>query len=98
PAPDGKTVLYAVRTTDVAANKRTSQTFAIPTDGGTPRPFPDPTVFATEARWSPDGRYVAYIAGDQLWVSDATGANRRQLTSLNGGATGPVWSNASDQI
>src|SRR5437763_1286042 len=98
PAPDGRTVLYAVRTTDVAANRRTSQTFAVPAEGGTARVFPEAGVSATEARWSPDGRYVAFIAGDQLWVSDAAGANRRQLTSLNGGATGPVWSSASDQI
>src|SRR5437868_970137 len=67
PSPDGRIVLFAVRVTDVAANRRTSQTFAAPTDGGAPRVFPDPSVLATEARWSPDGRLVAYVAGDQLW-------------------------------
>src|SRR5205823_2141986 len=29
PSPDGRTVLYAVRLTDVAANRRASQTFAV---------------------------------------------------------------------
>jgi dipeptidyl aminopeptidase/acylaminoacyl peptidase len=91
-SPDGRTILYTVRTTDVGANRRTPRTFALPATGGAAREFPAADVNATEARWSPDGRRVAYIAGGQLWVSDAEGGNRRQLTSLNGGATGPMWS------
>ncbi|HEY4219363.1 MAG TPA: S9 family peptidase [Gemmatimonadaceae bacterium] len=101
PSPDGKFVLYAVTTTDVAANKRTSQTFIIPISGGTPQAFPGidgPDIFATEARWSPDGKSIAYIANGQLWVSDSRGANRRELTHLNGGAAGPVWSPIGDRI
>ena len=101
PSPDGKQILYAVRTADVTRNTRASQTFIIPTAGGPPRPFPccdGPDLAATEARWSPDGKRIAYIASDQLWVADANGANRKQLTNLSGGATGPVWSPASDGI
>ncbi|HEV8236499.1 MAG TPA: hypothetical protein VGP84_17930, partial [Gemmatimonadaceae bacterium] len=103
PSPDGKLVLYSVRTTDVAANKRISQTFVVAMAGGTPSPFPGKDasgadVLATEARWSPDGKHVAYIANDQLWLADAGGGNPRQLTHLNGGATGPVWSPIGDKI
>ena len=97
-SPDGGTVLYAVRVTDVGANRRTAQTFAIATSGGNPRVWPAAGVAATEARWSPDGKRVAYIAGGQLWIADASGDNAKQLTSLNGGATGPVWSPAGDRI
>jgi dipeptidyl aminopeptidase/acylaminoacyl peptidase len=97
-SPDGRTVLYAVRTTDVAANRRTPRTYAIPATGGVAREFPGPDVDATEARWSPDGQQVAYVAGGQLWVADAGGGNRRQLTSLNGGATGPVWAPTGSTI
>src|SRR3954463_15546677 len=91
-SPDGRTVLYTVRVADVPANRRTANTFAVPASGGAARQFPSADVSATEARWSPDGRRVAFIAGGQLWVSDADGGNRKQLTTLNGGATGPVWS------
>jgi dipeptidyl aminopeptidase/acylaminoacyl peptidase len=91
-SPDGRIVLYTLRTTDVDANRRTGMTLAIPAAGGEAREFPGANVNATEARWSPDGRRVAYIAGGQLWVVDADGGNARQLTTLNGGATGPVWS------
>ena len=91
-SPDGRSVLYALRTTDVAANRRTGKTYLIAAAGGAPRLFPSEDVNAGEARWSPDGRRVVYVAAGQLRIADADGGNRAQLTHLNGGATGPVWS------
>jgi dipeptidyl aminopeptidase/acylaminoacyl peptidase len=90
-SPDGKWVLYSLRTTDVGANKRTSVTRLQPVAGGSALQFPGPTTQASEARWSPDGKSVAYVADGQLWVADATGANARRLTNVSGGASGPVW-------
>ena len=98
PSPDGARLLYAVRTTDIAANKRTTRTFMVPAAGGAAKQFPDASTNVTEARWSPDGKWVAFIKGGQLWVSDASGAGQRQLTTINGGASGPVWSPASDRL
>ena len=97
-SPDGTTMLYAVRTTDVDANRRATTTYAVALGGGTARAFPDDTTRATEARWSPDGRHVAYTAGGQLWVVNADGNGRKRLTSLNGGASGPVWAPTGGQI
>ena len=91
-APDGRSVLYSVRTTDVGANRRTGKTFIAAVAGGAPHIFPADEVNASEARWSPDGRRVVYVGGGQLWIADADGGNRSQVTKLNGGATGPVWS------
>src|SRR5205807_563137 len=73
-SPSGASVLYSLRTTDVAKNNRTSVTFLIPTAGGTPTQFPSATVKAAEARWSPDGKWVAYTSDDQLWVVTADGS------------------------
>ena len=99
-SPDGRLVLYTVRTTDVSKNARTSHTYSLPIGGGTAQTFPSdaPDVSATEARWSPDGKHVAFIAGGQLWIADATGAARKQITHLNGGASGPVWAPTSDHV
>ena len=97
-SPDGALVLYAVRTTDIAANKRTTRTYVMPAGGGTPRAFPDDKTTASEARWSPDGSKIAFTAGGQLWIADASGASARALTRLSGGAGGPVWSPAGDRI
>ena len=90
-SPDGATVLYAVRTTDVDANRRATTTYAAALGGAAARAFPDDTTHATEARWSPDGRLVAYTAAGQLWVANADGSGRKRLTTLTGGASGPVW-------
>jgi dipeptidyl aminopeptidase/acylaminoacyl peptidase len=91
-SPDGRQVLYSVRVTDLDANRRLPSTYIIPITGGTARAFPHDTVRASEARWSPDGASIAYVAGGQLWIASSSGASPRRLTSLNGGASGPVWS------
>lgn len=97
-SPDGRQVLYTVRTTDVDANRRIPATYVIATAGGAPRRWPNDSVQATEARWSPDGRRVAYTAQGQLWIANADGSGRQRLTSLHGGATGPVWASSGDRI
>ena len=97
-SPSGTSVLYAVRTTDMANNKRTTVTYLVPTAGGTPRQFPSASVNASEARWSPNGKWVAYVMGGQLWIVAADGSGARKITNLNGGASGPVWSPVGDRI
>ncbi|MFL5579350.1 MAG: TolB family protein, partial [Gemmatimonadaceae bacterium] len=97
-SPDGRWVLYSERTTDVEANRRTGFTYLVSADGGAARRFPDDSTRASEARWSPDGRSVAYVANDQLWVAATDGSSRRQVTALSGGATGPVWAPTGDRI
>lgn len=98
-SPDGGWVLYSVRTTDMEANRRSGRTYIVAARGeGTPRAWPNDSVRAAEARWSPDGTKVAYTAGGQLWMANADGSGPRRLTTLNGGASGPVWSGTSDRI
>src|SRR5215472_7852924 len=91
-SPDGRTVLYTVASADLSTNKRTPVTWRVGSSGGSPHRFPDDTTKATEARWSPDGRRVAYIAAGQLWITNAEGGAPHKITSLAGEATGPKWS------
>lgn len=98
-SPDGRLVLYTVRTTNLAANRRTARTYVMPSDGSAPaRAFPDDTTPAAEARFSPDGRRVAYVHLGQLWVAQLDGSSRRALTRLWGGATGPKWAPGGDRL
>lgn len=97
-SPDGTWLLYAVRSTDLPANTRTTRTWLKQVSGGAARQFPDDRTAASEARWSPDGTRIAYTSGGQLWLALANGDGARQLTNLTGGASGPVWSPAGDRI
>ena len=47
------------------------------------------------ATWSPDGGRIAYLRGDTLYASDATGAHEQRLANIERPAedsAGPVWS------
>ena len=64
---------------------------------GVPRKLLDDGMLG--ARWSPDGRQVAFIragasAGDALWVADADGTNRREIIAADAGIHihWPAWS------
>src|ERR1700716_3205288 len=81
-SPNGAWVLYSLRTTDVNANRRTTVTMLAPgtgdaASGGRAGQFPNGATKASEARWSPDGKRVAYVSGGQFWIADANGANAR---------------------
>ncbi len=43
-------------------------------------------------RFSPDGTKLCYESNGQLWIQEAAGKSRRQLTSVSGGASGAAWS------
>jgi Tol biopolymer transport system component len=54
------------------------------------------SVPGTDATWSPDGTHIAFLEGDVLAVSAASGADVRQLAKDIGppssDVSGPVWS------
>jgi hypothetical protein len=43
-------------------------------------------------RWAPGGERIAYQDGAHLWMMDADGSNRRQLTTSGGIQRRPAWS------
>jgi dipeptidyl aminopeptidase/acylaminoacyl peptidase len=44
----------------------------------------------SRARWSPDGRKLAFLRSGLLWVMNADGSGKRRLTTRP--ASGPAWS------
>ena len=66
--------------------------------GGVPQPLStSPTGYSPS--WSPDGKTIVYASGDgygsEIYLIDATGKNRRNITYGWGATTGevdPVWS------
>jgi dipeptidyl-peptidase-4 len=54
-------------------------------DGSTQRLTQTPDAFETDARLSPDGRYVSFVRDDELFVHDIATGEARQVTRGAGG-------------
>src|SRR3989454_2263689 len=95
-SPDGRWVAYMVTTTDLKAEKSESRLWMAPLAGGEGGavPLTVPGSSASAPRWSPDGRYVSFLAarktgapGDsepktQVWALDRRGGEARPLTHV----------------
>ena len=101
-SPDGKRVAFVVASTD-AQKRRTNTVWVASTDGGSARPFSALSVSASAPRFSPDGRWLAFLstrpaesgpAADkpQVYVMSLDGGEARRVTSLPNGATAFEWS------
>ncbi|HEX8642351.1 MAG TPA: amidohydrolase family protein [Allosphingosinicella sp.] len=86
-SPDGRTIAFDLL----------GDIYTLPLAGGRATRISDGLPFDSHPRFSPDGRHIAYTSdrggGDNIWVMDANGQNRRQVTResfelLNG----PTWS------
>ncbi|GAA3590025.1 hypothetical protein GCM10022419_085700 [Nonomuraea rosea] len=89
--PDGGAVAYTLTTADRDADEnRTEIWLAAP---GTP---PRRLAEGSAARWSPDGRTLAYLrpvdGRPQIHLLPMDGGEPRPLTSREDGAGAPVWS------
>lgn len=87
-SPDGKTVVYVVRETDLAANRGRQDLWSldIVTKGAQPRRLTSNPENDNSPAWSRDGRYVYFISSRggsaQVWRLPAAGGEAEQVTSL----------------
>ena len=92
-SPNGRLVAFSVQTIDIENNKKAKQIYVVPLEGGEPRKIADS---AERARWSPDSKKIAFISdrsgSAQVWITDADGANPKQLTNLSTEAGGVLLS------
>jgi dipeptidyl aminopeptidase/acylaminoacyl peptidase len=96
-SPDGRHAAYVHVTVDRAANRYRRAIWLAPLGGGAPRRFTAGGRSDTQPRWSPNGRWLAFVSdrdGDQpqLYLIRADGGEARRLTSLPRGASDPAWS------
>ncbi len=102
-SPDGQWIAYAVGTTDAEKDRRDSDLWMVSWDGSERvRLTSTPESSESTARWSPDGRYLAFIAsrgdedekkkGGQVWLLDRRGGEAQKLTDVKGGVADYAWS------
>ncbi|MDB5974576.1 MAG: Dipeptidyl aminopeptidase/acylaminoacyl peptidase, partial [Nevskia sp.] len=87
-SPDGKTLAFSLRETDLAANKGVRSIWRLPLQGKDAQPerLTAKGSNADTPRWSPDGKTLYFLSSrsgsTQIWRLDAGMGEARQVTSL----------------
>jgi len=104
-SPDGKLAVVPVTRYDIEKNQGLTDLWLIPTGKlGEARQLTSDAAADTEPRFSPDGRWVAFLSkrGDdkqnQVYVIALAGGEARRLTNVPTGATALKWFSDSKRI
>jgi dipeptidyl aminopeptidase/acylaminoacyl peptidase len=86
-SPDGQLVAYTVRTTSLKEDKSEQRIWMVPFAGGEPVPLTAEDVSSGNPRWSPDGKYLAFLSArhegkTQVWLLNRIGGEAQRLTEM----------------
>ena len=95
-SPDGRWVAYDLSTMDVAANKRKSAIYLIPSAGGSTQQITDGVKQDEGPVWSPDGKWIAYVSNretplKQIYLYDVARRTSTRFGHLENGAGSLKW-------
>jgi dipeptidyl aminopeptidase/acylaminoacyl peptidase len=96
-SPDGRWVTYTVTTSDLKKDKLTTRVWMVPAAGGEAVAMTSETRSASHPRWSPDNRYLSFLAApkdgeDQVWTLFREGGEAIQLTDTAQEVSDFEWS------
>jgi len=97
-SPDGGYVAYAVQRVVKRTEKKCSNLWIVPTRGGRPRQFTAGDHVDSEPKWSPDGKWIAFLSNRQdekqfqIYLIPSDGGEARRLTNLKGTIRHFDWS------
>jgi dipeptidyl aminopeptidase/acylaminoacyl peptidase len=96
-SPDGEWIAYTVSTTSLKENKGETRIWMVPATGGDALPMTGKGSSASRPRWSPDGKYLSFLASrgegkSQVWLLDRRGGEAVQLTEEKLGVSSYDWS------
>ncbi len=84
-SPDAQWVAYTVRTTSSKGDKSEQRIWMVPFAGGDAVPLTAEGVSSSHPRWSPDGKYLAFLSArhdgkTQIWLLNRIGGEAQRLT------------------
>ncbi|HET8922157.1 MAG TPA: S9 family peptidase [Candidatus Acidoferrum sp.] len=96
-SPDAQWVTYSVKSTLVKEDKHEDRIWMAPTAGGNPIPLTAEGVSSSHARWSPDGKLIAFLSArsegkTQVWLLSRLGGDAQRLTDTPQDVDDFVWS------
>ena len=101
-SPDGRTVVFAVTTPDLAGNTSATDLWLSTVDGKSIRQLTTHSAADRNPAWSPDGTWIAFESTrsgeNQIWLLSTSGGEPRQFTTLSTGASQAVWSPDGKQL
>jgi Tol biopolymer transport system component len=102
-SPDGSLIAYVETMMDRNTNKYKSRIWIVSTSGeGDPQPLTSGPELDFAPRWSPDGKFIAFIStrlgSRQLWIMPGTGGQPGLLSRIRNVAGAPVWSPDSRSV
>ena len=68
------------------------QVFTMSLRGGYPARLTASEKPVSDPQWSPDGRRIAYVRDDEIWVMESDGSRVTRVTGAPGGGRQPRWS------
>jgi dipeptidyl aminopeptidase/acylaminoacyl peptidase len=103
-SPDGRHVVFCLQGVDRNSEKKYSNLWIVPTDGGRARQFTHGDQIDSQPKWSFDGNEIAFTSnrGDekqsQIYIIPFSGGEARQLTKGKGTIGDFEWSPDSKQL
>jgi dipeptidyl aminopeptidase/acylaminoacyl peptidase len=102
-SPDGNWIAYTVTSLDREDDASRTDIYMVSASGGEPVRLTNSKLSATSPRWSPDGRYLAFLSGrdgkmPQVYLLDRRGGDAQRLTDYQAGASAIAWSPDSRKI
>src|SRR5438105_8365030 len=106
-SPDGAWVAYTVSSLDKKEDNSDTDVYMAPIEPGRPSGAAIKLTSSkkpeTSPRWSPDGRYLAFLSGrdgkrTQVYLLDRRGGDAQQLTDYKTGASAIAWSPDSSRL
>ncbi len=102
-SPDGRWVAYTVSQMDLKKDASDTDIWMAPLDGGPAVRLTTSEKAETRPRWSPDGRYLAFLSSRdgekaQVWLLPRAGGEAFRLTDYRGGVSSFEWSPDSTRL
>ncbi|MEO6892040.1 MAG: S9 family peptidase [Ktedonobacteraceae bacterium] len=104
-SPDGQRIAYVVQEQQPKQREPRSHIWLAEASGGEPEPLLDGRKHSTSPRWSPDGKWLAFLSKEegeqgqsQLYLMPAGGGEARQGCSMPNGISEIAWSPDSSRI